>query len=101
MDLIDTASNYVCDAATAAVNNRVSSIESYLFPCPADKILNVRTDREDISLVVSDELGREVLSGRSMESNAELNTTSIPNGVYVLRITSAAGLRISRFVVKH
>lgn len=103
MDSIDKASTYICDMTTAKVRLHTEQITNNLFPNPADKFLMVETNDSDniVSISITDELGREILTLHSTLSTEKINTSELANGVYILHMQSRDALRVAKFVVRH
>ena len=104
MDSIEKASTYVCDVTTAVITKPTRNEINNLFPCPADKYLTIEIDASETDVTIislSDILGKEILSIHSTQRNETLNTTELPNGVYILHIQSGGVLRTRKFVVRH
>jgi len=84
---------------TATLNN-VGDIR--LFPSPATDFLKVQLEKslaENAVWEVFDQAGRLVLSGNILIENTdfEINTTELPDGVYTLRLTDGRETFVRRF----
>jgi N-acetyl-anhydromuramyl-L-alanine amidase AmpD len=74
-----------------------------IFPNPFSSSLNVTTDNGNVDIVLYDMLGREVINERNASSvnhSATINTQSLPNGVYFVRVTGTE-LSYTEKVVKN
>lgn len=104
MDSIEKASTYICDMTTDEVQTRIERVTSTLYPNPADRFLIVETNAAEhgaMMITLSDELGRVILSIRSTQDTEKINTSELPNGVYILHENLHASFRTSKFVVRH
>ncbi len=104
MDSIEKSSKYNCDEITAAVQSRSIEITANLFPNPGDRFLLIETnatEQEAMIISVTDELGRDILFLRSAQQREKINTSMLPNGIYMLHLQSKSERRSSKFIVRH
>lgn len=81
---------------------KTNSLVKYsVFPNPTESLLTFQTNQEDIikSISVTDISGKTILNITNIQRNT-LDVSSLENGVYFLRIFSADGLGIVKFVKK-
>ncbi len=74
-----------------------------IFPNPFSSALNITTDNGNVDIALYDMLGREVISERNASSinhSATLDTQSLPNGVYFVKVTGTE-LSYTEKVVKN
>jgi hypothetical protein len=82
--------------------------ELVLFPNPAQDLLQINFFSEENSIVevsMIDLMGK-VIESKSVEANdginvTEMNTSSLQNGIYLLRVVQDGDVQIRKFVVKH
>lgn len=79
-----TASNEII----VSDHNIPAGSQLLLYPNPVENILSIRSGSEIISLTLYDIYGRELLSVKVGNENCELNLTSFPKGVYIVKVTS-------------
>ena len=104
MDLIDTASTYVCQTGSAAVQSSVALFDVEVSPNPVSSFLNytsAQSFERRISISISDVLGKEVFTDPSAEASGKVNVTGLENGAYLFRIQSGERMTSFRFIVQH
>ena len=70
-----------------------------LFPNPADEILNVNTPNEStVSYDIINMNGAIILSGQLQEISNMIDIAPLPQGVYLLRLSSASTTEIRKFI---
>ncbi len=86
----------------AGINNVKSNIILDLYPNPANAKLVVSASEKIISLQVQS-LNGAFLPTVAVINNktAEIETTDLPNGVYLISTTSAKGVGKAKFIVSH
>ena len=89
----------MASASTFSAENRLF----YVTPVPADDALNVFTpfDGEEIEYSLINAAGMNALNGKSMKRNIQINTAGLNNGLYLLRVKTAEGIRQIRVVISH
>jgi hypothetical protein len=89
----------MASASTFSAENRLF----YVTPVPADGELNVITpfDGEEIEYSLINAAGMNALNGKSMKRNIQINTAGLNNGLYLLRVKTAEGIRQIRVVISH
>lgn len=104
MDSIERASTYICDEPMTNIRTSNDEIPNNLFPCPADRYINILIDAADNAasiISVTDGLGREILYKDTTQSIETLNTSELPDGVYIVHLRSNGMFTSSKFVVRH
>lgn len=86
-------------AGAAAVAGAASPVALTIYPNPAsDRVIVHNTMRTQVQLVgVS---GQEYYSGES-SGDLSIDTHALPNGIYILHLTTAANERTEKIVVRH
>jgi hypothetical protein len=104
IDSIAIASTYDCNASTSVAEAGMEQSDCILFPVPADAYLHVQTDilrGESAYLSLYDAFGSIVLMANT-RSNAEvINTSSMPTGMYLLKVQSKEKVTVRKFIVQH
>lgn len=78
----------------------------YLWPIPADDILNVSYSTPNnnslLTLSVFNTEGKLVMS-KNVKNNfdIELNTSNLPSGIYMLKLTDSKGSLVKKFNIRH
>ncbi|MDA7502270.1 T9SS type A sorting domain-containing protein, partial [Chitinophagales bacterium] len=79
--------------------------ELLIYPVPADKLLTIDTDGLKISRVEIATVNGKVVQSTELtraEAVLTLNTTDLPNGLYLLKMYSSDGSSVAKkFVVRH
>ncbi len=102
MNLIAQASIYTGDSVTASVRSITLSERLQLFPNPADHYLRfITTSNTDVTVIVTDILGRKILTNTLPPSEGIINTTDLPNGTYQITIQSDTKVFSESFVIVH
>lgn len=89
------------------INNQVTpNLISRIYPNPADKVVVIETSRElrkPCTYMVVDMAGRAVINGTTNKDKFEINTSSLRNGMYLLRIFNAFGAvsKTEKIIVNH
>lgn len=80
----------------------LGSAEVVVFPNPANNELNIESRGTEYKAVLSDMLGRTVLSGNSSNGILKMNTTSLGDGMYLLQLSDNAQERVStKIMITH
>ncbi|MBW8051868.1 MAG: T9SS type A sorting domain-containing protein [Cytophagales bacterium] len=75
-----------------ALSNILSQENFYLYPNPTNGIFNLEVslnNKESIKIVISDILGNEIYAvseGAILQKNYQINLSSYPNGIYIVRL---------------
>ena len=85
-----------------------NSSELILYPNPAQDLIQVNFFNEENSIVeisMIDLLGK-VIESKSVDATegfntTEMNTSSLQNGIYLLRVVQDGDVQIRKFIVKH
>ena len=86
----------------AGINNVKSNIVLDLYPNPANAKLVVSDTEKIISLQVQSINGARLPTVTLINNKtAEIETTDLPNGVYLVSTTSAKGVSKAKFIVSH
>lgn len=94
MTQVDTTSanflySLMCGTSTS-VNDIKFNADITLFPNPANDRLNIRSNIKPVSVVMFDNLGREVINQPVVDGyNLTLNTSSLAKGVYIVKVEFA------------
>jgi trimeric autotransporter adhesin len=98
-------------ASTLSTNQTTVSCTLALLPNPNKGVFMVRGTMgsygsEEVTLEVLDVSGQMVYTTRSLVENGNINTrialeNNLPNGVYMLKISSASESAVARFVIEH
>ena len=78
----------------------ISKLSINAYPNPANENLNVTGITCKTSLLISDMVGK-VVSEKEVDSNTELDTTKLVDGVYTLSISNKVGSSYKKIVIKH
>jgi hypothetical protein len=82
------------DDATAIKENVDETVK--VFPNPAKDVVNIQGSSVIKSVEVSDLSGRTVMSQN--EVNGKMDVSSLKRGVYLVRVTTADGIKVVKFV---
>ncbi len=94
MTQVDTTSanflySLMCSTSTS-INDIKFNADITLFPNPANDRLNIRSNIKPVSVVMFDNLGREVINQPVIDGyNMALNTSSLAKGVYIVKVEFA------------
>lgn len=79
----------------------VSTQESVLYPNPASDFFTIQQKGSGAMTVqMSDLLGKTVFEGQFNGSKNTINTNDFPEGIYMVRISTASGTQLERLVIK-
>ena len=94
----DTSSCYFFILPTASIsNNGIKSLSIY--PSPANNYLVVKTENVAItSLTVVDVNGKLISTNTPQNSSVKLDVSQLKSGVYLLKIETANGSEVKRFI---
>lgn len=81
------------------VTNEAASL--YIFPLPANDILTVKWGEQNSFISIFNMQGNRVLSSIMQNGSTDINVSSWPEGVYVLKATSEGRNAQRKFTVKH
>ena len=73
-----------------------------VFPNPASNIITVNTNKEILSLVVTDLLGNSIITHNGTvdgSASVSLNIESLEIGIYLILVTTAEGTAVRKFLV--
>jgi len=87
---------------TDEVENLLTAITLNTYPNPASDILRIEGSDPINTIALYDLYGKKVV-GRDTEKNSsvELNTTSFPSGIYLLRVYIRDGMIEKKVIIKH
>lgn len=95
----------MCFFAKAYENMTVNDSEFdqvKIFPNPVSETLNIlRNENTPLKFYLSDLSGKNVISGKSNEKSAVIDTSSLPNGNYILNLTGENLKQSHKIIVKH
>ena len=104
IDSIAIVSAYVCDMQTGITDLKPKQMECSLFPVPANDFINVRTPlcpSQDLHVIIYDQAGCMVLSKKLHSIGESIETSSLPNGFYIMQLHIQKNLHIHKFIVLH
>jgi hypothetical protein len=93
-----------CDYITGVDNNHHGSNDIKIYPVPASSTLTVETTnqiRGDFIIVISDILGREIMTLKTNNVKFVINTESLKDGIYLLKYSDKKYFSIKKFAVNH
>ena len=85
--------------AVIASTPELQSIQ--LFPNPATDYIGFKNSPADLSIIIRDLNGKELLSESANQGNYQMDIRSVPNGIYLLEINTAKGKYQQKFIIKH
>ncbi len=103
IDSIAIASTYNCNTSTEIADETAKQIQCVLFPVPANLYLRIQTNLspdESIQINVYDQLGQQVHSQES-NSNELINTSSLRDGIYFVKLKWNGRVSARKFIVQH
>jgi hypothetical protein len=71
------------------------------FPDPSNKILNIRSAAEITRYEILNVLGSTLLHGEPLASRVAIETSSLAEGTYILRVDNRGRVISRRFIVRH
>ncbi len=86
--------------ATVGITKNIYSEKIQVYPNPTTTQLTIKTDGKLIgaNFSVINITGQTVLSGKIAYDNTLLKVEDLPSGIYLFRVKSKNGNRVSRFV---
>ncbi|MFC2130971.1 T9SS type A sorting domain-containing protein [Bacteroidota bacterium] len=103
IDSIAIAGTYICDEPNSILDLN-AQVQLKLYPMPADAYLHVQTGISyDMPAQISiyDLLGKEAVSKISNSSELEIDTSSLPNGIYLLKVRLNDKITVQKFILQH
>lgn len=98
-----TVSIITCRLGSGAENGNVSTTgQISIFPNPASHEVKVNVENEVAGLVeVTDLTGRVVLQTKPQTNLVVLNVAELPEGAYLIRVTTSAGIETQEVIISH
>jgi len=83
--------------------NTLSSVQFSVFPNPANTELNLQLDEPNFNGVVEliDYNGKVISQEELTKSNMQVNTSYLPNGLYLLRVSTFGKVSTKRVLIMH
>jgi len=103
IDSIAIASTYNCNTATEIADEIAQQIQCVLFPVPANSYMRVQTNislDKSIRIKVYNQLGQQLLS-QELTSNEVINTSSLPDATYFMKVQWEERVSVQKFIVQH
>ena len=96
--------NYVLlDNITIAEGDGIEDITSEdnvsIYPNPANNVINVNASSNINTVEVFNMMGQKVAAFDANDTNVQINTTALSNGMYMMRITTENGVSNQKFTV--
>ena len=102
--VIDSTPVALPDTSTGFVELGGEAIEMSVYPNPSNASFFVEFDKSvNANILITDLAGRAVFTGVTQGNRTRISTTSMPNGIYLMRLTSLNGevLATEKLVIKH
>ncbi|MEM6842457.1 MAG: endo-1,4-beta-xylanase [Bacteroidota bacterium] len=101
--ITDESGKNATEAVVKKQDSRPGNV--YIYPNPAENQLNVEVysqEKEEVSIEITDILSRrmEIMSGQSSNQTIQINTSGLPEGLYLVKIKGDQTEVIRRLVVK-
>lgn len=77
------------DCATMSIEKN-NSIGFEMYPNPANETINIQSDKIISSVMISDQLGRVIITSHAGVSSTQVNTANLANGIYFISIDNKA-----------
>lgn len=89
---------YLLKLPPAGLQNVNASYDIQVYPNPASDYLHVKMDRrtENTKLEIFDMTGRKLISNELANKESDIPVTSLPAGLYIVRIHNAEGYQLSK-----
>jgi hypothetical protein len=93
--------SYISNYPTGLNENNLESISFELFPVPASEKLTVSLQTSDNELTIFNNLGQKIVipEQRLGSDKIEINTSQLPNGIYVLKLENNGATGSKRFII--
>jgi hypothetical protein len=104
IDAIASAAVYTCDGASGVAEPNASRLSIRIFPIPSDSYLRVETavaQGEPTSVAILTLDGREIYSGESRSSTTTIDTSTLPAGIYLVKVRAGGRSGVAKLVVAH
>jgi hypothetical protein len=111
--LIKTDSNHVSSANVVVVpttdplsvnEGNQSTSNFYFYPNPVNNYLNINLTsqtKNNSTILITDIIGRILITEKNNNQNIKLNTTNIPNGLYLLSIINEDSITTKKILIQH
>jgi len=101
---IDNNGPYVY-SRIALLNNNANGTEFIIFPNPANNYIQISAPKNTVldrtSIEVYDAKGRKLLQKSMTSSSMEINTATLPDGSYIIKIVSSDKVRTEKLLILH
>lgn len=101
IDSIASMSTYNCNISTGIADADTEPMQFVLFPVPADAELHVQTEGEPVQINIYDLWGRKVFSKKTNSNTEVINTSFLPDGIYIVKVQSERKVSARKFMVQH
>jgi rhodanese-related sulfurtransferase len=91
---------YEVDTATNIVNYQLLSKDLKIYPNPATKKVNIEINHplNSGTLSIFNSNGQEQITQQILDPKSEINISTLPAGIYMLRITTDKTFSVGRFI---
>ncbi len=79
--------------------SEIETIDLKIYPNPASTRLTIESDREMIRIRIIDMIGQTIYTGEATPFSHTIDTSGLPNGVYILRVETTAGITTERIQI--
>jgi hypothetical protein len=86
-------------AVTVGINELETSAEAMVYPNPAGNSLWIEVPAKSANISVINQLGQIVFENANASGKMEINTTSWPNGLYIVNISTERGVSVKKINV--
>ena len=96
--MVTTESITITIGDVVSINDLLDQRSIRMYPNPTSGILNLRSDYRMDQVRITNMLGQDVMVQTPANSDAQLQVSALPKGVYLIRVETAEGSWNSRFV---
>ena len=79
--------------------SEIETIDLKIYPNPASTRLTIESDREMIRIRIIDMIGQTIYTGEATPFSHTIDTSGLPNGVYILHVETTAGITTERIQI--
>ena len=98
MLLFPSSTMTVTITETDAIDNLLPSGAIRMYPNPAKDVIYWNSDYRIEKMTISNLVGQEIVTRINPDANSSMDISTLPNGVYVIRVETAEGFWMKKWM---
>jgi thiol-disulfide isomerase/thioredoxin len=90
-------SRYIPNVLSTEQNSLISGIK--IFPNPSTGLVSIKTNT-NVNVAINDVLGKVVFTKNNIENNSNLDLSSLPKGVYLVKLSNELGTKTEKLILQ-